>query len=76
MKHFLILIGSTAIFIFAPFGVRAADISFVPLTGIWFSSQSVIPGNTIKIYTVVINNVYPTVNVEIAFYDNGDELGR
>lgn len=58
-----------------PIGAHATEVGFVPSSGIWFSEQAVTPGEAVKVYAVIINNAYPSVQAEVVFYDNGDAAG-
>ncbi len=48
----------------------AANVGFVPSTGLWFSQTSFVPGQTISVYTVVINTDYFALDGAVTFYDN------
>lgn len=50
----------------------AANVGFVPSTGLWFSRDSFFPKETIRIYTVVVNNEYASMDGVVVFYDNSD----
>lgn len=75
MKSFFVFIFSAVILISAPYAAQATEVGFVPSSGIWFSKQTIAPGGTVKIYAVIVNNAYSAVRANIAFYDNGDEIG-
>lgn len=55
--------------------VNAANVGFVPSTGIWFSDTSVSPGQTTQIYTAIINNAYNSLGGSVSFYDNNQVIG-
>lgn len=74
LKMTILLVMS--IFIFAPHFVAANSVGFVPSTGLWFSRNEFLPKETIRIYTVVINNDYYSLDGTVAFYDNGTEIDR
>ncbi|MBI5230174.1 MAG: hypothetical protein HY981_02665 [Candidatus Magasanikbacteria bacterium] len=75
MKIFFLLIFFVVVLAGVPYAARATEVGFVPSSGIWFSKQSVAPGESVKVYAVIINNAYPVVQATVAFYDNGDETG-
>lgn len=54
--------------------VRAATVGFVPSSGIWFSKTEIKPGESIRVYTVVVNNNYPSLSGTVTFYDNGEKI--
>lgn len=70
------LVGIAVIFFFllaAP--VFGAGVGFVPSTRLWLSSDEATPGTAVTIYTVVINNNYPSLDASIAFYANLELVG-
>lgn len=75
MKYFFLSIFFGVVLFGTPHSARATEVGFVPSSGIWFSKQSIAPGESIKVYAVIINNAYPLVQATVAFYDNGDEAG-
>lgn len=54
-----------------PLPLHASGVGFVPSTRIWFSRSSFGQQETIKIYTVVINNEYASLDAIVGFYANG-----
>ncbi len=65
------------VFLFtAPHFAHATGVGFVPSTGIWFSRDTFYPKETIRIYTVIINNDYYSLDGTVAFYDNRVEIDR
>lgn len=75
MKSFFVFVFFAVILFSAPHAAQATEVGFVPSSGIWFSKQAIAPGGTVKIYAVIVNNAYLAVHADIAFYDNGDEIG-
>lgn len=73
-KFLLALLLST--YLLAPTAGMAANVGFVPSTGLWFSRDSFYPKETIRIYTVVINNEYASLDGVVAFYDNSDIIDK
>lgn len=57
-----------------PSAIWAANVGFVPSTGLWFSRTEFSPGETIRVYTVIINNDYHSLDGAVAFYDNGQVI--
>lgn len=57
-----------------PAGASAADAGFAPSTGIWFSRTAFAPGETIRIYSVVINNIYASLQGQVGFFDNSQPI--
>lgn len=55
-----------------PLSACAAGVGFVPSTGIWFSRSSFLPHDTIRVYSVIINNDYFKLDAVVGFYDNGE----
>ena len=55
-----------------PSSVYAAGVGFVPSTGIWFSRTSFVPHETVRVYSVIINNDYYALEGQVGFYDNGE----
>lgn len=51
--------------------VDAASVGFVPATGIWFSRVNFAPQDSIRVYSVVINNEYNLFEAVVSFYDHG-----
>ncbi len=49
----------------------ATSVGFVPSTGLWFSRTNFLPHETVRIYTVVINNDFYSLDGTVSFYDNG-----
>jgi predicted DNA binding protein len=64
------------VFLFFPIVSRAASVGFLPSTPLWYSPEKFALGEIIRLYTVVINNDYPSLNGVVAFYANGDEIDR
>ena len=51
-----------------------AAVGFAPSTGIWFSATTIIPNQSIWIFSVIINNEYYSLNGVVGFYDDNNEL--
>ena len=62
------------VLLLAPGFTLAANVGFVPSTGLWFSRTTLAPKETIRIYTVVINNDFASLDGTVAFYDNSDVI--
>lgn len=60
--------------LFLPELVSATQAGFVPSNGIWFSRTELLPQESVRIYTVVINNNYYALNGLVVFYDNDDVI--
>ncbi len=60
---------------FFPYVASAAGVGFVPLSGVWFSAASIAPKETVRVYTVVVNNDYASIDGTIGFYANGKSIG-
>ena len=59
-----------------PFATPAnanTGVGFVPSSGVWFSQDVFYENETVKLYTVVVNNTYKSLSGIIGFYDN-DQL--
>src|SRR6266403_819509 len=52
-----------------------ATVGFVPSTGVWFSTSTFDPNQSIKVYTVVVNNDYASLDGTVGFYDNDKLIG-
>jgi hypothetical protein len=69
-KHFVFF----SLFVLSLFGFSsatlAAQVGFVPSTGVWFSRTELSPNESVRIYTVIVNNNYYALNGTVAFYDN------
>ncbi len=52
----------------------AANVGFVPSTGLWFSPTTFSAGDSINVYTVVINNDYYALDGIVTFYDNNQSF--
>ncbi len=63
------------IFIFIPSVSSAANVGFVPSTGVWFSTTTFDENQSIKVYTVVVNNDFPSLDGTVGFYDNDSLIG-
>lgn len=51
--------------------VRAQEnVGFVSSKGIWFSKNTFFSGDSLKMYTVIVNNEYDVVNADVGFFDN------
>ena len=74
MLRFLFVF-SFAFFSFFP-SIPSAGIGFVPSTKIWFSPSEFSAGDMIRLYTVVINNDYPSLSGTVGFYANEEEINR
>lgn len=61
---------------FAPAAAAAATVGFVPSTGIWFSRTELKPNESVRLYTVVMNNAFASVDATVAFYDNDALFGQ
>lgn len=61
-----------AVLLFFPVATMAANVGFLPSTGIWFSRTIFSPKETVRIYTVVFNNDYARLDGTVAFYDNNN----
>lgn len=75
MKYFFLSIFFAVVLYGMPQSARATEVGFVPSSGIWFSKQTIAQGEAVKAYAVIINNAYPAVKADVAFYDNSDEVG-
>lgn len=71
LKRFLFFIGISLVFL--PATAFMANVGFVPSTGVWFSTTTFNPKEVVRVYTVVINNDYQTLDGTVGFYDN-DQL--
>jgi len=74
LKKILLLTVFVSYFLF-PIIVFAANVGFVPSTGLWFSRTSFLPGETISVYTVIFNNDYYGLDGTVVFYDNNNVIG-
>ena len=61
--------------LFVPAISLATGVGFVPAGGIWFSNTVFSAQETIRIYTVVINNKYYALDARVEFFDNGKLVG-
>ncbi len=59
-------------FLVIPQGVLAKGAGFVPAGGIWFSTDTFLPKETVRVYTVIVNNNYFSLEAQVNFYDNGE----
>lgn len=55
-----------------PMHAFAAGVGFVPSTGLWFSTTSFVPNQTVRVYSVVMNNDYNLLDGSVGFYDNNE----
>lgn len=69
------IIFSLLVSLLVPVAAFAAQVGFVPSTGVWFSRTDLKPGEMVHVYTVVVNNVYHELNGTVAFYDNDSVIG-
>ncbi|OGH81182.1 MAG: hypothetical protein A3I29_04430 [Candidatus Magasanikbacteria bacterium RIFCSPLOWO2_02_FULL_44_11] len=69
LRYFVVIFFLIVSFVFSNL-VLAAQVGFVPATGIWFSRTELSLNESVRIYTVVINNTYYELNGVVAFYDN------
>lgn len=63
-------------FLIVPFTAHAASIGFATSSGVTFSSDPVFASLAVKVFTVIVNNQYQSLAATVAFYDNGNEIGR
>lgn len=76
ISNFVFLLAVVFVFLFFPIVSRAATVGFLPSTPLWYSPEKFAPGEIIRLYTVVINNDYPSLSGVVAFYANDEEIGR
>lgn len=74
MRSRVLLFG--VLWFFAPVAAVAATVGFVPSTGIWFSRTELKPNESVRLYTVVMNNAFASVDATVAFYDNDALFGQ
>lgn len=70
LRFFAALRMTVILFLVLPTTVLAAEAGFVPSSGVWFSTNTIVPGQLIRVYTVVINNSYFALDGTVGFYDN------
>lgn len=73
MRFFVAFRVVLLVWLFIPVAAFATQVGFVPSTGIWFSRTDLSPGETIRVYTAVVNSEYYAINGVVAFYNN-DEI--
>jgi hypothetical protein len=62
---------------FSFFGtVAAAPFNFVVNQGLWLSQKEAFAGDTVKVYTVVVNNNFSTLSATVNFLSNGNSIGK
>lgn len=59
-----------------PLAALAAGAGFVPNSGIWFSRTTLAPGETVRVFTVVVNSEYYLLDSTISFFDNNKTIGQ
>lgn len=65
----------TATCLLLPSTAFMATVGFVPSTGVWFSTSTFDANQSIKVYTVVVNNDYASLDGVVGFYDNDKLIG-
>lgn len=75
MRFFAVVIIGLVIF-FPLERAAAAGIGFAASNGVSFSAEPVFANKMVKVYAVVVNNVYTKVTATVAFYDSGTEFNR
>lgn len=76
IRFIVFLSAAVFVFLLSPIVSRAANVGFLPSTPLWYSPEKFAPGEIIRLYTVVINNDYPSLSGVVAFYANNEEIGR
>lgn len=57
-------------------GVVFATTGFVGSQGVWISDTDVFAGDTVKVFTVVVNNEAHRLAADAVFYQNNNRIGR
>lgn len=70
-RPWIVTFGLVAL-IFYPTFVNSAGVGFVPSTNIWYSPTTISPGESVRLYTVVVNTEYAFLNGTIGFYADDD----
>ena len=71
MRKFIIwLFRCFMVSLLLPVVALAANVGFVPSTGIWFSKTELVPHEMVRVYTAIFNNDYYSLSGTVVFYDN------
>jgi len=73
VSRWLLILGGV---FFVCTNVQAAPFDFVVNQGVWMSKKDVFAGDTVKIYTVVVNNNFSTLSATVNFLGNGVSVGK
>jgi len=55
---------------------HAAQFGLIGSQGVWLSDAQPFAGDTVKVYTVVINNAYESLFATVRFFNNGNAIGE
>lgn len=66
---------SACFLIFAASSVSAASLGFIQGT-IWYSKDPFFSGDTVRVYSAVLNGTSDDIIGSVSFYDNGKEIGK
>lgn len=61
--------------VFAPASALAVGVGFIPKSGLWLSREAVLRGETVRVYTVIVNNEYSEISGAVGFYANDQLIG-
>ncbi len=75
MKRIILLLAALLMFFVMTPQAQAATVGFVPSTGVWFSPTTFSPGEEVSVNTVIINDAYSSLNGQVIFLDNGEQIG-